>query len=176
MAKRSKKKQQRPAWTPFEKYNVEPINEQLKALGMEPDDSVWVNSIYQVNVKRYPAPEGWPCDIIHLSIKERNKNAVHDWRDMQRIKNELVGPEHEAVEIYPAESRLVDTSNQYHLWVMATPDFKYPFGFANRSVMEGNAMNTKQRPFRKDERPDDCVQKTEENILKLANQMKKEKQ
>jgi hypothetical protein len=26
------------------------------------------------------------------------------------IKNELVGPEHEAVELYPAESRLVDSA------------------------------------------------------------------
>jgi hypothetical protein len=37
---------------------------------------------------------------------------VHDWRDLQRIKNQLVGPECEAVELYPAESRKVDTANQ----------------------------------------------------------------
>ena len=28
------------------------------------------------------------------------------------IKNLIVGPEHEGFEIYPAESRLVDTANQ----------------------------------------------------------------
>jgi len=32
----------------------------------------------------------------------------------------IVGEEHEAFEVYPAESRLVDTANQYHLWVSRT--------------------------------------------------------
>jgi hypothetical protein len=39
--------------------------------------------------------------------------AIHDWRELQRIKNEIVGDEIEAVELYPAESRLLDTANWY---------------------------------------------------------------
>jgi hypothetical protein len=123
-------------------------------------------------MKRYPAPPGWPCDIIHLSIKTKTKRADHDWRDFQRIKNELVGPEHEAVELYPAESRLVDTSNQFHLWVMADPSFKYPFGWHQRFVSEGNPMGTKQRPFRNDERPDDCVNMTAEKMQEMIENNK----
>jgi len=172
----AKHKWRRPDWTPFEKGDVAELNARLAELGAEPEDEVWLNSIYQVNVKRYPAPPGWPCDIIHLSIKTRTKRALHDWRDMQRIKNEIVGPEHEAVELYPKESRLVDTSNQYHLWVMAEEGLIYPFGFADRCVQEGNAMNTKQRPFRDDERPPDCEKKTTEGILKTAKEMKEQGQ
>jgi hypothetical protein len=54
--------------------------------------------------------------ILHLSIRNNNRTADRDWRDYQRIKNELVGPEYEMVEMYPKESNLVDSSNQFHLW------------------------------------------------------------
>jgi hypothetical protein len=47
---------------------------------------------------------------------------------MQRIKNELSGTATEAVELYPAESRLADTANQYHLWCVE-PGVHFPFGF-----------------------------------------------
>ncbi len=83
---------------------------------------VFLNNIYQVKL----------CDdrdVIWLSIKRHDKAAIHDWRHFQRIKNELVGPENEAVEIYPAESRLIDTANQYHLWVFKDPTYRLPLGF-----------------------------------------------
>ena len=162
-----KRKWKRPAWTPFQRGDVVELNKRLADLGVEGEDEVWLNSIYQVNVKRMEKPKGWPCDIIHLSIKTLTKRAEHDWRDFQRIKNELVGPEHEAVELYPAECRLVDTSNQYHLWVMAEPEVFYPFGFTQRAVWEGNVLNTKQRPFRKDERPSDCRHMTLADIEEM---------
>jgi hypothetical protein len=55
---------------------------------------------------------------VHLSIKRFDRGPVRDWRHLQQIKNEVVGPEAEAFEIFPAESRLVDTANQYHLWAI----------------------------------------------------------
>jgi hypothetical protein len=48
---------------------------------------------------------------------------VRSWADMQRIKNELVGPERVAVEVFPPVSELVDQANIAHLWVL-------PEGFA----------------------------------------------
>lgn len=83
---------------------------------------LFTNGVYQVIRERIG---GW----WHLSIKPLSKERVSRWRDYQRIKNELVGPEHEAVELFPAESRLVDTADQYHLWVAADPTFRFPFGF-----------------------------------------------
>lgn len=63
-----------------------------------------------------------------ITVQRRDAGHIRDWRDMQRIKNELLGPEREAVELYPAESRLVDTRNTYHLW--AVPEGRgFSFGF-----------------------------------------------
>ena len=91
------------------------------------DDALFVNSRYQVAM-RDQGP------LVHLSIKRIDQAPVHDWRDLQRIKNELVGAECEAVELYPATSRLVDTSTQYHLWCSRDPSFRFPFGFGDRLV------------------------------------------
>jgi hypothetical protein len=112
-------------------------------------EEVWLNSRYQVNVRRQkPKQPGLP-DLVHLSIKRRDKLALgrERFRDLQRIKNELVGPECEAVEVYPAESRLVDTSNQYHLWVFDDPTFRYPFGFDSRLVTDDSLIGSIQQPF-----------------------------
>jgi len=78
---------------------------------------------------------------------------------LQRIKNEIVGPEHEAVELFPAESRLVDTSNQYHLWVLTSDENRWPFGFQTRLVANKGSHGAKQRPFEKDNMPDDLADK-----------------
>jgi hypothetical protein len=81
----------------------------------------------------------------HLSIKRIDQEPVHDWRDLQRIKNQLLGPDCEAVELYPAEERLVDTANQYHLWGSTDPKFRFGFGFGTRFTTEGSASHH-QRP------------------------------
>ena len=92
------------------------------------EDRLFVNSRYQVAMRETGAAS------CHLSIKRLDQAPIHDWRDLQRIKNELVGPECEAVELYPADSRLVDTSTQYHLWCSRDPTFRFPIGFAERLV------------------------------------------
>jgi hypothetical protein len=114
---------------------------------------VWLNDQYQVNVRRLEPTEtsGFPA-MIHLSVKRRDKGSLHDWRHLQQIKNMIVGPEHEAVELYPAESRLVDTANQYHLWVLADPTIRFPFGFHDgRAVTDEElaaSLGAKQRPLK----------------------------
>ena len=108
------------------------------------DQIIMMNLVYQVNIRKQRAPNpAWP-DIIHLSIKRRDRKPVgiERFRDFQRIKNELVNPEAEAAELYPMESRLVDTSNQYHLWVLAEPGRKFPFGYTDRLVMDEEAAKS----------------------------------
>lgn len=101
---------------------------------------VWINNRYQVNVFEME-------DLVHLSIKRRDKVPIHDWRELQEIKNRLVGPENEGVELYPAESRVVDMANQYHLWVFKDPTTRIPFGFNDgRHIMDNPPGNAKQRP------------------------------
>jgi hypothetical protein len=86
------------------------------------------NDVYAVDMSSKPP-------FIHLDISRHDAQPCTNWKDFQQIKNELVGPEYEAVELFPAESRLVDTANQYHLWVYADPGFRFPFGFAHRFVL-----------------------------------------
>lgn len=115
---------------------------------------LWRNSRYTVAVDRNPQPraEGWP-PMIHLSIKRNDREVPKEerWRDFQRLKDELVGREYEAVELYPAEERIVDTSNQFHLWVVSVPGFQFPFGFRpGRAIRDDGADGTtkaRQRPF-----------------------------
>lgn len=70
--------------------------------------------------------------MTHLSIRRNDRNGRPSWPDTQQIKNALVGAECEGVELYPAESRLVDVADQYHLWVITNPAFRFGFGFQER--------------------------------------------
>lgn len=137
------------------------------------DDAVFLNDVYQVNVKQMLTPKNGR--ILHLSIKRIDKQAIHDWRDLQWIKNQIAGPDVDAVEIYPAENRLVDTSNQYHLWCFL--DVKFPFGFYDGRLISEKPFEFKpgqpsvQRPFADYCRPDD-LEDQEIRLAAAAEQLK----
>lgn len=97
---------------------------------------IFINDVYQVNVSPPFTPPGeWPWpEMIHLSIKRRDRECARDWRELQIIKNTFVGPENDGMEIYPAESRLVDMANQFHLWVFTDPKVRIPTGWNTRTV------------------------------------------
>jgi hypothetical protein len=128
-----------PDWTPFQEVEV------ISRDGRTPDGTTFANSRYMVEVNRIERQDA-PA-LIWLSIKDLWRSARHDWRDFQRIKNELIGPEAEALEIYPAESRLVDTSNQFHLWCVE--GLQVAFGYAERDVSDISVGGSVQRPFEK---------------------------
>jgi hypothetical protein len=92
-------------------------------------DEVWKNDLYQVHLRRYPMLASGLPPVTHLSMRRIDRGHVFDWRHMQLIKNQLCGDECEGVELFPAESRLVDLANQRHIWVVAAADFRFPFGF-----------------------------------------------
>lgn len=91
--------------------------------------NIYENNLYHVEIKT-----GEP--FLHLDIARRDGGPCKNWRHFQQIKNELIGPEHEAIELFPAESRLVDAGNEYHLWVHVTPGFRFPVGFPERFIVE----------------------------------------
>jgi hypothetical protein len=69
-----------------------------------------------------------------------------------RIRDEIVGPEHDAVELYPRRSREVDRVNHYHLWIVASDKCGFPFGFSRgRDVRREAPAGYKQRPFEPDD-------------------------
>jgi len=116
---------------------------------MVKSERVFLNNKYQVNVRLVRGTEVMP-DLLHLSIKRIDKQPVHDWRDLQEIKNQIVGPECEGVELYQAESRRVDSANQYHVWCIPNPEARFPIGFQTRFVKEDTGISgAVQRKFEK---------------------------
>ena len=89
-----------------------------------------------------------PCPpYVHLHIHRNDWGPCKDWRHFQVIKNTLVGEENEAIELFPAESRLVDTSNTYHLWVHANPAFRFPLGLQHRLTSSEPIGYEQQRAY-----------------------------
>lgn len=104
-------------------------------------DEVWVNDLYQVNVDRYSSKH-----FIHLSIKNNNKSqiCVSKWTHFQWIKNQLCGEESEGLELYPSEKRLINTANQYHIWVLKDK-VQIPCGWNDgRVITDRSEFGTKQ--------------------------------
>ncbi len=64
--------------------------------------------------------------VEHICMRNAEGTDI-PWAEKQRIKNELFGESRLAIEVYPAQDRLVDEANMYHLWIL--PEwFEMPFG------------------------------------------------
>lgn len=102
-----------------------------------PEFQVWANDLFLVGVR---LAEG--CKV--LEIMRLDGTADHAWRRFQQIKTDVCGPDWEAVELYPAESRLIDTGNRYYLW--CAPSINLGFR-GKRNVSEKPLGPTPQQPF-----------------------------
>ncbi|WP_113132723.1 DUF7694 domain-containing protein [Hyphomicrobiales bacterium] len=76
------------------------------------------NNIYVVLVRPFLDENG--AEVMHLAIRTASQ-LEPPWRDMQRIKNELFGPEATAVQVMPPQSELIDEADMYHMWVLSDP-------------------------------------------------------
>ena len=56
----------------------------------------------------------------HLMISSLSGDRP-SWHEMQRIKNDLVGRERTAVEIYPPADQVVDDADAFHIWTIDLP-------------------------------------------------------
>lgn len=115
---------------------------------MRRERECWINDRYFVILGPPERHEAWGLDSRHLSIRNNDRSARHDWRDFQRIKDQLCGPAWEAIELYPAADRCLDEANQFHLWAF---NGTLPIGFdAARVAMESQyrhiRCNSVQRP------------------------------
>jgi hypothetical protein len=123
------------------------LPEHLRHFDIDEPRSIWMNDRYVAQVIDHP--DG----ITEISIRRTDREWPRDWRHFQRIKNELVGPEREACELFPRESRLVDGANQFHLFVLPK-GMDFPFGYWHRGVANGDepilkGIGGKQRPLDK---------------------------
>jgi len=109
----------------------------------EKTTTLWRNDRYQVQRREMDG------GLVHINIRRLDGGPIlRDWRHFQQIKNEMLGAECEAIELYPAESRKVDASNKYHLWGYADPSWRFPIGMQTRDVdyTDGTTRGTRQRP------------------------------
>jgi hypothetical protein len=88
---------------------------------------IYANNLYKCLLRNNQPSITW------LSVKRNDSAAIHNWQDLQQIKNDICGEEREALELYPAMSRIVDCENQYHLWVFPVGHI-IDMGFKNRLV------------------------------------------
>jgi hypothetical protein len=87
----------------------------------------YVNDTYQCSLRKFPN------GLRYLSIKRNDRLPIRNWQHLQQIKNDICGEESEGAELFPAMSRIADTVNQYHIWVLPEGE-KFPFGFNDRLV------------------------------------------
>lgn len=109
---------------------------------------MWGNDLYSVIVRKVVPIVFAEGECLWLSIHRRDRAPIRDWRHMQRIKNDICGEESEGVELYPCESRVVDTANEYMMFVF--PNYTFPFGFTQGlKLNEGQIPipGAKQRPL-----------------------------
>jgi hypothetical protein len=140
----------RRAWQPLHPAQAVPSESIRELARTDPkiarhlgeQQELWMNREYVVRV--YRTEEG---HAAILSIRRQDRRPCRDWRDFQRIKNQLAGDTTEAVELYPAESRLVDSANQFWLWCF-TPGTILPIGFPEGltgTSEEAAAIGARQR-------------------------------
>jgi hypothetical protein len=111
----------------------------LHSIKQTENAETWDNKLYQVHVHRGVAADS----LVHvdelkgkctwLSIKRLDRKPVNSWQDLQTIKNRLCGTNCDAIQMFPKESRLVNTANQYHL-IVTPPEINFPFGWTTRAV------------------------------------------
>jgi hypothetical protein len=107
----------------------------------ENGDEQFGNRQYTV-VRRQLEPDKGLAGPLWLRVNRNDFKAIRDWRDLQRVKNELVGGEREAVELFPAESRRVDAENTFHLWVLPA-DEQFDIGFRGmRLVLDASPFGS----------------------------------
>jgi hypothetical protein len=124
--------------------------EKYTAHGMTAPDRSYYNDLLSVFVREIGH------GALHISFHRHDRKAIKDFRIYQAIKNEVAGPERLAIEVFPPESKLVDTSNEFHLFVVPEEiQDEFPFLIsAERLVQtqeEGEAIlgktKMRQRPW-----------------------------
>lgn len=89
--------------------------------------SLYRNDLFLVVCVPFQCDWGWCIHMAMSLVPNATPLSGLTWAAKQRVKDELIGPERVAVEVFPARSELVDQADTYHLWVLPE-GFKLPFG------------------------------------------------
>lgn len=94
-------------------------------------DRAWTSIDGQYAVMSRPVDTEWGA-VIHACIRNLDSTDI-PWAVKQQIKNELFGYEATAIEVFPAETDLVDEANMYHIWILPE-GFEIPFGLREKDA------------------------------------------
>ena len=70
----------------------------------------WANDLYMATVLH--EPNGW----AHITFKRNDGGTNVSWQEKQWLKSDVLGEDCEALELFPAESRVVETAGYHYLW------------------------------------------------------------
>lgn len=76
--------------------------------------------------------------VVHLAVASLS-GVRPTWPEMQRIKDEIVGPDATAIEVYPPRSEVVDEADMFHLWVLRG---RLPFGLHMTDKFRGLGLRS----------------------------------
>lgn len=79
-------------------------------------EGVYTDENEKYIIEKYKILNNHPF-IYRLAIKRHDNTVFHSWSLFQNIKNQIIGEDYVAIELYPAQSKVTDTANIYHLWV-----------------------------------------------------------
>jgi len=82
------------------------------------------NGVFAVLCRDIETPIG---TVTHAAFRDVTNSVDFTWAEKQRIKDECLGADRTAVEVFPAAADLVDDANMFHLWVLPV-GYSLPFG------------------------------------------------
>lgn len=80
-----------------------------------PPERVYLNNMFVVQVYDHPTIWG---ETKRVMIRWNDARPEIGWSMLQRIKNDIFGPERVALEVFPAESNKQDVANVYWIWLL----------------------------------------------------------
>lgn len=104
-------------WQPFEPVDEGASPEAWARMRVRVGDLAYVvkNNIFIVQVYRRQTARGV---ALQLAVRRNDEEEIRGWDDLQRVKNEIAGPERTAIEIFPPEAEVMDQANMRHLFVL----------------------------------------------------------
>lgn len=76
----------------------------------------YINNRYTITVYDGHATTHGPAKRVMIQ-NHANEPIANHWSEVNKIKNELFGPDVVAVEYYPSASELIDAFNIYWIWI-----------------------------------------------------------
>jgi hypothetical protein len=107
---------------------------------------VWGSSQYTVTVHYLDDNRD---GFVEVGIHNYHRTTHVPWRHIQQIKNEVFGPDREAVQLFPAEDRLLDSANEYWIYVYPTSEAPMRKRGVKIGMDRGRSVNYNMPPMGK---------------------------